>query len=176
MTDLTTASPNPCGKKTGGRQKIRCTLPAGHDPFWESDVHGGSVWDDQVWSHHDHASKTSWRSGVIDAAVAAGKRAAAMKGGVPPEVVHAIVAAAAPWLKAQQRREDAQTIINDLVCCDLYEKINAAGMAADDVIRRAKEEHSYHPICHWAGFAAALIDWHTTDESLSRQPPRTEVA
>lgn len=74
-------------------------------------------------------------------------------------VAQIAIEAAAPVLLAAERERIAARIEAELVCCDLYERIDACGpdqKAVGDLIRDSREKYEYHAICHWGGYAAAI--------------------
>ena len=85
----------------------------------------------------------------------------------------ALVAPAAAGVDAGRenmlRRQLADLIERELVCCDIYEKINAlpAGWRGD---LRKEFGRTYHDICHWGGYAAALVASRRKPKSLQDRP------
>jgi hypothetical protein len=79
------------------------------------------------------------------------RRAAAMLGHLLPTIITEIV----PAVRVDEREKVAYRIEAELVCCDLYDKINQEGVTAEEY-QVFSASNDYHAICHWGGYAAAI--------------------
>lgn len=51
----------------------------------------------------------------------------------------------------------AAEIRNEMVCCDTYDQLEAAGFQMADY-RELKRESNYHAICHYGEWAARIVE------------------
>lgn len=79
-----------------------------------------------------------------------------------------------PSVRADERGRVGHRIRAELVCCDLYDRLNATrpedfGMTVLEWATRSGPEMAkligarYHDICHWGGYAAAIAEQGPTD-------------
>lgn len=117
-------------------------------------LHDQGCWSDGC-DYVDGQGSTCWRRANRDAVLVLGKLMPVISGEMFPLV------------RADERGRVAGRIEAELVCCDLYERINSA--KPED--HRLTEKHwsmlspkvaagqlglDWHAICHWAGYAASL--------------------
>lgn len=67
-------------------------------------------------------------------------------------------------LAENQRARSAQQIRDELVCCDIYERLQ--GLYAADgnptyAYRELRHSNQYHPICHYGEWAARVVEQDT---------------